>query len=323
MSINTEHWSFDKPENDEADSTQLWATNLDAIDEALLTPAEKAALTNGNATALHSHDHVVDAAADVGSYRTLGTGALQAAAGDDARFTGDRAPTTHDNTKHTTGAPSALTVGGSNTTGSSENVPRADHKHALPAFGTASGTFCEGNDSRLLTTGQKTDLTDGGVTDLHSHDVSLMGAGAMVGSYAPTGDVEYRAGLIGAWSFYDLWTGTLTPAVNILFMAQGFLSITQDLPDEFWNGRLGVQLLLRNSETANSNSGSLATTGSFIEYMPVDGLNPLLNVMLGAELTAQAYSNLKLTIGLSCSSNSANDVLVKSASRVRFNVFAR
>lgn len=47
------------------------------------------------------------------------------------------------------GAPVALTVGGSNTAGVSTDATRADHKHALPAFGSGAGTFCEGNDSRL------------------------------------------------------------------------------------------------------------------------------------------------------------------------------
>jgi hypothetical protein len=47
------------------------------------------------------------------------------------------------------GSPAALTVGGSNTDGVATSVARSDHKHALPAFGSGAGTFCEGNDSRL------------------------------------------------------------------------------------------------------------------------------------------------------------------------------
>lgn len=45
--------------------------------------------------------------------------------------------------------PTGLIVGGGNSQGSSDDVPRADHRHALPAFGTTAGTFCEGNDSRF------------------------------------------------------------------------------------------------------------------------------------------------------------------------------
>lgn len=48
-----------------------------------------------------------------------------------------------------TGAPSTLAAGGSNTEGSSSSLARADHVHALPAYGTGSGTICQGNDTRL------------------------------------------------------------------------------------------------------------------------------------------------------------------------------
>ena len=47
-------------------------------------------------------------------------------------------------------APSALTVGGSNVSGSASTIVHSDHQHALPAFGTTSGTFAQGNDSRLF-----------------------------------------------------------------------------------------------------------------------------------------------------------------------------
>jgi len=60
----------------------------------------------------------------------------------------------------TLGSPVALTVGGSNVDGTSNNVARADHKHALPEFGTQQGTIAQGNDSRFsddrITTGVRT-----------------------------------------------------------------------------------------------------------------------------------------------------------------------
>lgn len=49
----------------------------------------------------------------------------------------------------TFGAVSSLVVGGSNVNGSATTAARSDHVHALPAFGSTSGTFCQGNDSRL------------------------------------------------------------------------------------------------------------------------------------------------------------------------------
>ena len=56
-----------------------------------------------------------------------------------------------DDHKHdvTTAAPSTLAAGGSNTEGSATSLARSDHVHALPAYGTTSGTICQGNDSRL------------------------------------------------------------------------------------------------------------------------------------------------------------------------------
>lgn len=49
----------------------------------------------------------------------------------------------------TTAAPSTLAGGGSNTEGTATSLARSDHVHALPAYGTGSGTICQGNDSRL------------------------------------------------------------------------------------------------------------------------------------------------------------------------------
>jgi hypothetical protein len=48
-----------------------------------------------------------------------------------------------------TASPVDLVVGGTNAPGGSTSLARADHVHALPAFGTAAGTFAQGNDGRL------------------------------------------------------------------------------------------------------------------------------------------------------------------------------
>jgi hypothetical protein len=42
-----------------------------------------------------------------------------------------------------------LTPGQANNPGTATSAARSDHDHALPAFGTGAGTFCQGNDSRL------------------------------------------------------------------------------------------------------------------------------------------------------------------------------
>lgn len=47
------------------------------------------------------------------------------------------------------GFPSALAVGGTTSAGTDSSPARANHTHALPAFGSAVGTLCQGSDSRL------------------------------------------------------------------------------------------------------------------------------------------------------------------------------
>ena len=77
-----------------------------------------------------------DAAAGTGSRRTLGTGALQAAAGNDARLSDARTPTAH-HTTHEPGGGDAMAVDAAAATGS------------LRTIGTGALQACAGNDSRL------------------------------------------------------------------------------------------------------------------------------------------------------------------------------
>ena len=71
----------------------------------------------------------------------------------------------------------ALTPGGSSSAGSGTALAKASHTHALPAFGTTSGTFAEGSDTRITaavpntrTVSAGTGLTGGGAL---SSNVSL------------------------------------------------------------------------------------------------------------------------------------------------------
>lgn len=50
----------------------------------------------------------------------------------------------------TTAAGTANPPGTANAEGVATSLARSDHKHALAAFGSAAGTFCEGNDPRLV-----------------------------------------------------------------------------------------------------------------------------------------------------------------------------
>jgi len=49
----------------------------------------------------------------------------------------------------TTAAAASITPGDSAGEGSATSLARSDHAHGLPAFGSTTGTFCEGDDSRL------------------------------------------------------------------------------------------------------------------------------------------------------------------------------
>lgn len=49
-------------------------------------------------------------------------------------------------------SPIALVVGDSNHDGVSVAAARGDHQHALPAYGSTAGTFCQGNDTRFTAT---------------------------------------------------------------------------------------------------------------------------------------------------------------------------
>jgi len=84
-------------------------------------------------------------------------------------------------------APVALTVGGSNGSGSATSVPRSDHTHQLPAFGSTTGTFAQGNDTRFLKA----------ATLSSASDVSIAGAGTPV-----TGQTLVTTGAAAAtWQF--------------------------------------------------------------------------------------------------------------------------
>jgi len=109
-----------------------------------VTLATDPALTNARTPTAHATTHqpggtdamAVDAAAATGSLRTIGTGALQAAAGNDSRLSDSRTPTAH-HTTHEPGGTDAMAVDAVAATGS------------LRTIGTGALQACAGNDSRL------------------------------------------------------------------------------------------------------------------------------------------------------------------------------
>ena len=159
----------------------------------------------------------VDAAAATGSLRTLGTGANQAAPGNDARFTAPSAPTAH-KTTHEPGGSDALTALSASilTTGTlpdarlSANVqlkpiaaadlPAHATRHqpggadalavdaaaatgSLRTLGTSATSACAGNDSRLTNTrtptAHKTTHEPGGSDALTALSASILTTGTL------------------------------------------------------------------------------------------------------------------------------------------------
>lgn len=107
-------------------------------------------------------DALTDPAVGVAGLRTLGTGPLQAAPGDDARFTDARPAQDHE---HTVGQLSDASVFGQ---GFVKAVDAADARVQLEldgagaaiVFGTTAGTAAEGNDARFLTPDQTTRIAE-------------------------------------------------------------------------------------------------------------------------------------------------------------------
>ena len=97
---------------------------------------------------------------DLSANRTLsvsfGSTAGSVCEGNDPRLSGGGAPSMHalnhlpgGSDALASGPASSLSAGGGNAEGSATAFARQDHLHALPPFGSAAGTFCQGNDARL------------------------------------------------------------------------------------------------------------------------------------------------------------------------------
>ncbi len=87
------------------------------------------------------------------------------------------------------GAHTDLTVGGAGADGVASTAARSDHVHGLPAFGTTAGTFCEGDDSRLIANSGTFDVwdVDAPPASPHADDDECDGSG-----------------IAGAWTVWDV-----------------------------------------------------------------------------------------------------------------------
>lgn len=159
------------------------------------------AQTNARTPTAHHATHepggtdamAVDAAAATGSLRTIGTGALQAAAGNDSRLTNARTPTAHATT-HQPGGSDAMAVDAAAATGS------------LRTLGTGAAQAAAGNDARL---------SDARTPTAHTHPASDVVSGvlavARLGSGTPTAGT-YVDGGTGAWTTLPAGGGGAAPS---------------------------------------------------------------------------------------------------------------
>jgi hypothetical protein len=175
-------------------------------------PAHASRHNAGGADAL-----AVDAVAATGSLRTIGTGALQAAAGNDARFTDARTPTAH-RTSHETGGADALTAlsavilttgtlpdarlsanvlkyaGGY--PGGTANYLRADGTFAAPPAGTGDvvGPGSATSNAVALFSGTTGKLLAAGADGTLGGSLSLGTTPATIGALrlANTGSIQFR-----------------------------------------------------------------------------------------------------------------------------------
>lgn len=138
-----------------------------------------------------------DAAAGTGSRRTIGTGALQAAAGNDARFTDARTPTAHQST-HQTGNSDALT-------GSVDANARVAVSKAASAVGTRRGlNLIEGTNVTLT-------VADNAGSERVDVTINSSAAGS---STIPISTTLPASPTNGQMFVYDVLTSAGSPAAN-------------------------------------------------------------------------------------------------------------
>jgi hypothetical protein len=136
----------------------------------------------GAAASSHAHGNITSAGA-IGSTANLpiitttggvlttgsfGSSANTFCEGDDSRLSNARTPTSHDNTYHSTNY-AAETIEINAGTGLTGGGNLTANRTLTVSYGTSAGTACQGNDSRLLSSAQKTDLTDSGASTAHYH----------------------------------------------------------------------------------------------------------------------------------------------------------
>jgi hypothetical protein len=117
--------------------------------------------SEGAATSLARSDHKH-------SLPAFGTSVGTFCQGNDSRFVSISGST-----------PASEVVGGSGVVGSTGQASDAGHVHPMPAFGTTSGTFCQGNDSRFISISGSTPASE------------VVGGSGVVGSTGQASDAGH------------------------------------------------------------------------------------------------------------------------------------
>lgn len=222
----------------------------------VVTLATDPALTNARTPTAHRATHepggsdamVVDAVAATGSLRTLGTGAAQAAAGNDSRFIDARTPTAHHAT-HEPGGSDAMAVDAAAATGS------------LRTLGTVATSAAAGNRGLPTggTAGQVLSKNSGSDYDVLWSTVASGGGGS---SGTPT-----VAGRVGATGTIDAGVGfsvskTGTGQYVITFTSLAPVAFAAEISDG------GVRLTTTSGYTATSVQVNTYTTGVVAQDFP-------------------------------------------------------
>lgn len=165
--------------NEDMAKIEAWAVLIDPIAEVRPSPvicsSEAAALGESKAFAKADHRHHIATgvtSTDVQLGGTSSPGSAETVSfsksdhthkievgstSTDVQLNGDSIPgiaNSFSRSDHThkidVGTATDLVVGGDNVEGSLTSLSRSDHKHKLPPFSHEEGTFCEGNDPRLV-----------------------------------------------------------------------------------------------------------------------------------------------------------------------------
>lgn len=167
----------------------------------------------------------VDAAAGTGSLRTIGTTALSAAAGNDARLSDARTPTAHA-TSHNSGGSDVLASDAAAATPSLRTLGTTSTKaaagdHTTPAASPSAGGHMEAVDKVFLTTTGTADIT--GVVTLTftavaatlwrrlTGNITITLAAATPGWYALVFKQDATGSRTLTWTTTILWSGGTVP----------------------------------------------------------------------------------------------------------------